>query len=51
MRLRGLELKNLKACSENPFVRFEDFFLWIGFWLSRHQFLQGVRFFGTNQAM
>jgi hypothetical protein len=27
------------------------FFLWIGFWLSRHQFLQRVRFFGTNQAM
>jgi hypothetical protein len=25
--------------------------LWIGFWLSCHQFLQGVRFFGTNQAM
>jgi hypothetical protein len=25
--------------------------LWIESWLSRHQFLQGVRFFGTNQAM
>jgi hypothetical protein len=26
-------------------------FLWIGLWLSRHQSLQGVRFFGTNQAI
>ncbi len=27
------------------------FFWWIGFWLSRHQFLQGVKFFETNRAM
>ncbi len=25
--------------------------LWIGFWLSRHQFMHGVRFFGTNRAL
>ncbi len=30
----------------------KHFFLWIGFWLSHHQFLQGVRFFGiSNPAM
>jgi hypothetical protein len=25
-----------------------QFFLWMGFWLSRQQFLQGVRVFRTN---
>jgi hypothetical protein len=28
-----------------------NLFLWIGFWLSSHQFLQGVPFFGTNRAL
>jgi hypothetical protein len=32
-------------------VRMKGYFLWIGFLLSRQQLLQGVRFFGANQAM